>query len=179
MKIKIIILITALFTFISCSKSQKQEYLYLNQLQLKPLGLELNDNGLFYKNMNPNWKEDNERFCMLAFRCEKDNYLTSTHFTEADFIDSNKKKTTLSEKNYTKNDFYPLLISNTKGDFSLDNYSVMKKEIKLLPIAVCMSQAKNTNRKDTLIVWFKPTASLKKVLPDNINLDDYLKIPKE
>ncbi len=179
MKIKTIIAIMAVITFISCSKNPTQDYLYLNSEQLKPLGLELNDSGLFYKNMNPKWKEDKERFCLMAFRCVKDNYLTTTHYTEADFIDSNKKDSALLEKYYTKNDFYPLLISNTKGDFSLDNYTVLNKEIRLLPIAICMSQAKNTSREDTVIVWFKPTASIKEALPENINMEDYLKIPKK
>jgi len=178
MKTKSIITIIAALTIISCSKTKTTDFLYLNSDQLKPLGIELNDNGLFYKNMNPKWKSDGEKYCLLAFQSTRDNYLTTSHFTESDIVNAKENKdTTLTEKFYTKNDFYPLLIGNKKGNMSLDNYTYLKKELKLLPIAICMKDAKNLNRNDTIIVWFKPTELIKNALPTNINLENYLNVP--
>lgn len=179
MKIKSFIAIIAALTIISCSKTKTTDFLYLNAVQLKSLGIELKDNGLFYKNMNPKWREDGEKFCLLAFHCSSDNYLTTSHYTESDIVTARENNdTALVEKFYTKNDFYPLLIGNKKGNMSLDNYTVLNKELKLLPIAICMNEAKNSNRNDTVIVWFKATESIKKALPNNVRLEDYLKVPK-
>jgi len=35
-----------------------------------------------------------------------------------------------------------------------------------------------STRNDTIVVWFKPTKKLKQLLPENINIDDYLKTSK-
>jgi len=40
-----------------------------------------------------------------------------------------------------------------------------------------MKDAKNLNRNDTIIVWFKPTELIKNALPTNINLENYLNVP--
>lgn len=179
MKIKSLFAIIATLTIISCSKTKTTNFLYLNSEQLKPLGIELKDNGLFYNNMNPKWEEDGERYCLLSFQCTSDDYLTTNHYTESDIVNAKENNdTTLIEKPYTKNDFYPLLIGDKKGKMSLDNYTSLNKELELLPIAICMSESENSNRKDTVIVWFKPTESLKNILPSNIRLEDYLKVPK-
>jgi len=40
-----------------------------------------------------------------------------------------------------------------------------------------MSETKIPNRTDTVIFWFKVTESLKKVLPQDIVIEDYLGLP--
>jgi hypothetical protein len=76
----------------------------------------------------------------------------------------------------TRNDFYPLLIGDINGKQSLDN-ETLSPDLKLFPIAICMSETKLLNRKDTIVVWFKPTEALKKALPGNVNFEDHLQVP--
>jgi len=177
-KITLFLIIATATIFSCCNKTKTTNFLFLNEQQLKPLGIELRDNGVFYKNINPNHVQDGEKYTLLAFHCTNDNYLTTKHYTEADIAEAEKNNdSTMAKIFYSKNDFYPLLIGNPKGQMSLDKYSVLNKEMKLLPVAICMSDAKFVNRTDTIVIWFKPTESLKKALPYNIKLDDYLKVP--
>ena len=173
------IFLTIITTILICSWTSptKPEFLFLNSIQLKPLGIELNEKGVFYKNCNPKWKQDNRKYSCLYFYCCNDNYVTTRHYFETDtFNVKNKNERLLMKMETTKNDFYPLIIGNTKGDQSLDN-TTLPKDMKLFPIAICMSETKLPNRKDTIVVWFKPTESLKGALPANINIEDYLKVP--
>jgi hypothetical protein len=131
---------------------------------------------VFYKNLNPNWKQDKVKYSVLCFYCSNNNYLTTNHYSETDVIQANdKNEKLLLNLETTKNDFYPLLIGNTKGKLSLDN-ETLAKDLKLFPVAICMSETKLQNRKDTIVVWFKPTEALQKALPENVKLEDYLKV---
>jgi hypothetical protein len=172
---KSIIVFLFVLAICACTKDRNIQYIVLNAEQLKPLGMELNENGVFYKNLNPNWQQDSARFAGLGFYCCNDNYLTTLHFNESDTLkNTNLYDSLLIVKTFTKNDFYPLLIGDTKGNNSLENEN-LPADLKLLPVAIYMSDTKLQNRKDTLIVWFKPTESLKKALPLNIKMDDYLR----
>jgi len=177
MKIKTLFVIATSVALFSCSQSKKADFLYLSATQLKPLGIELNQNGIFYNNSNPNWEIDQEKYCGLAFYGCNENYLTTLNYTNADTLKAkNLSDSLLLQLEVSKNDFYPLLIGNTKGNNSLEN-ETLPKNIKLLPVAICMSETQLPNRNDTLIVWFKPTDALKKSLPENIKMDDYLMSP--
>jgi beta-lactamase regulating signal transducer with metallopeptidase domain len=157
--------------------SNTSDFLFLNSEQLKPLGIELNKNGVFYKNLNPNWKQDKVRYSGLSFYCSSNNYLTSKHYSEKDVIKAkNRSERLLGKMEITNNDFYPILIGNPKGKKALNN-ETLPEELKLFPVAICMSETKLQNRKDTIVVWFKPSESLKKVLPENVNIEDYLRLP--
>jgi hypothetical protein len=177
MKIKFFLAIITIVIFCSWTRPAKPEYLFLHSDQLKPLGIILNKNGVFYKNFNPNWKQDHVRYSCLSFYCDGGNYLTTNHYSETDIIDAKSRNEKLLMKiESTKNDFYPLLIGNTKGRQSLDN-ETLPNDLKLFPVAICMSETKLLNRKDTIVVWFKPSESLKKALPGNVNIEDFLKVP--
>ncbi len=176
MKTKILLAIISAAVICSCSKSTEPEFLFLNAEQLKPLGIELNERGLFYKNVNPDWQKENERFAGLAFSSSEGNYLSTTHFKETDTLKpANLIDTLYMLKEITRNDFYPLLIGNNRGENSLDN-ETLPSDMKLLPIAICMAETKIQSRNDTLVVWFKPTESLQKALPDTIQMDEYLRV---
>jgi hypothetical protein len=98
------------------------------------------------------------------------------HYTGKDVIEAkNKSERLLLNLETTKNDFYPVLIGNEEGKLSLDD-ETLPKDMKLFPVAICMSETKLRNRNDTLVVWFKPTEALQKALPANINIEDYLKV---
>ncbi len=173
MKIKSFLTILLVITLCSCNQTKKTEFLYLNGSQLKKIGIDLSDQGVFYKNINPNWKLDNKKYAFLGFYMCDGNYVSSTHMNETDtLVVKSKNDSLLKTIETTRNDFYPLLIGDTKGIQSLDED--LPKDMKLLPIAICMSETKLPNRNDTIVVWLKPTESLKKSLPENINMDEYL-----
>jgi hypothetical protein len=178
MKIRVLITIIGMLIMCSFTTGPKSTYLFLNANELKQLGIHLNNKGLYYININPDQKKDGGNHCNLAFYCNNKNYVTSIHRNEFDDLNAaDNDGKLLLQNGISTHDFYPLIIGNTKGNARLDNYSVFQKEIKLLPVAVCMSECNLSNRKDTIIVWFKPTESLRKALPDDINMDDYLSVP--
>ena len=176
MKIKLLLAFVTMVFICSWISPSKPEFLFLKSDQLKQLGIVLNGNGVFYKNLNPNWKQDNVKNAGLSFYCCSDNYLTTIHYTEAEVIKANNKnERLLMNLKTTRNDFYPVLIGNTKGEQSLDN-ETLAKDLKLFPVAICMSETKLRNRNDTIVVWLKPTEALKKALPANVKFEDYLKV---
>lgn len=177
MKTKFFLTIITIVIICAWTSPTKSEFLFLNRNQLKPLGIELNGNGIFYNNLNPNWKQDNVRYSCLSFYCSSDNYLTTNHYSETDVTEAKSRNERLLLKmGTTRNDFYPLLIGNMKGKQSLDNIT-LSPDLKLFPVAICMSETKLLNRKDTIVVWFKPTEALKKALPENVKFEDYLQVP--
>jgi len=174
-KTKLFLASIALLAICSWTNPSEPEFLYLNAAQLKPLGIVLNQNGAFYRNLDPNWRQVHSRYAGLMFYSCADNYLSTKHYAETDLIKANNKdEKILLQLETTHNDFCPLLIGNPKGQMSLDDKTI-DRDIKLLPIAICMSETKVHNRKDTLVVWFRPTEALQKALPANINMEKFLK----
>jgi hypothetical protein len=174
MKKTIFIALVLLVIISSCTRKTQPNFLYLNATQLKSLGIVMNDKGVFYKNENSNWKQNNERYAGLAFSCTNDNYVSTMHFNQTDTLKAkNSADSILVSMELTKNDFYPLLIGNTKGIQSLDNEN-LPADMKLLPVAILMAETNLPNRKDTVVVWLRPTESLKKLLPEGIHMEDYL-----
>lgn len=177
MKTKFFLALITIVIICSWTTPTSKEFLFLNSNQLKPLGIILNEHGVFYKNLNPNWKQDNYKYSCLSFYCCSDNYLTTNHYMEADVIKAkNNNEQLLMKLETTRNDFFPLLIGNAKGEQSLDD-ETLPKDLKLFPVAICMSETKLKSRKDTIVVWFKPTEALQKALPGNVKIGDYLKVP--
>ena len=172
------LLIIVAVILLSCSyRTKTSEFLFLNREQLKTIGIHLTDQCLFYKNYNPNWKSDNERFPYFGFLANK-SYLMTKQYGEDDILKAmNKYDRIFKDMANTKYDFYPVLVGNPKGEMSYNHYTKQSQNIKLLPIAICMSETKISNRHDTLIVWFKVTESLKQLLPQEININDYLQEP--
>ena len=177
MKTKLFLTLVAIIALCSFMQPAAPKFLFLNAAQLKSLGIELNVKGVFYKNFNPNWSHDQRKYQCLSFYCCNDNYVTSRHYNETDkFEPKSKADRSLMLLPTSRNTFYPLLIGNTKGDMSLDN-STLSPDMKLLPIAVCMAETKLDNRKDTIVIWMKPTHDLQKALPAGIKMDKYVQIP--
>jgi hypothetical protein len=175
MKKNLVILVLLLITLISCLKSTKTNYLFLNSPQLKQLGVLLSDQGVFYKNKIQNFDQTQERYPYIGFYSTNDIYLNSILYKENDTLKAeNKDDSVFIGVPVTNFDFYPILIGNTKGEYSL------KKNFnneKLFPVAICMSETKLPKRTDTLLIWFKPTEMLRKALPSEIKMNDYLSIP--
>jgi hypothetical protein len=167
--------IILLFAFFGCNNSETKDFIFLNAEQLKPLGIEISEDGVFYKNCNPNSKESNEKFECLGFYATNETYLATLHFDETDSIKvSSNIDSLLLVKELTRHEFCPILIGNTKGDYSLDSEN---KNIKLLPIAICLNEIEMLNRKDTLVFWFKHHESIEKLLPEGTKIKNYLRFP--
>ncbi|PLX13435.1 MAG: hypothetical protein C0594_01185 [Marinilabiliales bacterium] len=162
----------SVFTLSSHPEKTEADFLYLNSEQLSSLGLNLTKKGLFYKNLNPNRTESEGRNPGLMFYCTKDNYLTTTIFDESESKDLPYKMGSLKKMKMTNNDFYPVLIGDTNGNMSLENRNIYSDQ-KLLPVAINLNGTIK-NRKDVIIVWFKPTESIKQALPENIEIERYL-----
>jgi len=143
---------------------ERAKYIYLNAEQLKALGIELSKKGLFYQNYNPKWEADKE-YPYLAFYSTKGNHVTS-------IISQSKRD--FKNKEMTNCDFYPMLVGNPQNEYT---FARVCKDKELVPIAVCMAEAKIPNRTDTLIFWFKPTDAFQKALPQGIKIEDYLRLP--
>jgi hypothetical protein len=170
-----IIFFVAIIAIAGCSKTKEMKYSFLNSSQLKQLGIVVSDQGVFYKNHLSNYKELQERFSDQGFYCTNDIYLNSINFQVGDTLTAtNKADSIFISMESSAFDFYPILIGNTKGDYSLKK--IFNKE-KLFPVAICMAETKLPDRSDTLIVWFKPTASLQAALPADIKVEDYLFVP--
>jgi hypothetical protein len=170
-----VIFFMALMTISGCTKTKTMKYSFLNGTQLKQLGIVVTDQGVFYKNHLPGSPEMKERFSYLGFYCTNDIYLNSILYKENDTLPSANKYDSLFISLPTSDfDFYPMLIGNTKGEYSL-NRNVNNE--KLFPVAICMVETNLPKRTDTLVIWFKPSSSLQAALPGDIKVEDYLMIP--
>jgi hypothetical protein len=161
-------------TIIIC-KCQENKYIYLNAEQLKSLGIELSEEGLFYQNCNPNWEKDGKNPYYAFYSVNEGDYV-NCYIGDKCLKDYpvNEFDTVFMNRKMTENDFYPLFVGNTEGKY---NFLSEKHDKELVPIAIRMEEAKISNRTDTLLFWFKVTESLKKVLPAGIIIEDYLGLP--
>ena len=175
MKKNIFLAVILLLTISSCTNKTQPDFLYLNAKQLKALGIELNNKGVFYKNENPTWSETREKYACLAFYCTNDNYLITKRFDVTDTLKrKNSADSLLVRMKMTRNDFYPMLIGGIKYRFAVNNENAAE-DLKLLPVAICMTETNLPKRKDTLILWLRPTESLNKLLPKGIHMVDYVR----
>ncbi len=107
---KTLLLIIVTVTMISCSnKTKTPDFLLLNGQQLESLGIILTEQGLFYKNFNPNWESDNERYPYLGF-LSNETYLSTKHFSETDTLTAENKHDSIFVKmDNTKNQHIQIL----------------------------------------------------------------------
>lgn len=177
-------IITAALILLSSKNTENPKYIYLNAQELKPLGIELSEKGLFYQNCNP---EDKEFPYLYFYSIGEEHYVVSgmansCTFNEEElmdgvesfFSDKNDVHRIFKNKDITEYDFYPMFVGNPKNKYTFLHEKNMKK---LVPIAIDMSETKINNRTDTVIFWFYPTESLKKSLPDGVKIEDYLRLP--
>ncbi len=145
------------------TKRIQKNYLSLSNEKLMQLGVEVIDEGIFYKNINPQINKIN------GFYCIKNNYSTIVRLSE------NEKQSKVGNKYFnqkasTNFDFYPIIITNNSEDATY----VQGYKGKLLPIIVNMANCKNSKRTDNIVIWFKVTESLLKSLSEIYKIDDYI-----
>lgn len=144
--------------------SKSNKYLILTYEKIKQLGIEVIDNGIFYKNKNPISSKIN------GFYCVKGNYCTIVSLSENNSQSKINNKF-FNKKDITNNDFYPVLISNINEDKTFEQQSFSGR---LLPILVNMTKCKSTKRTDQIVIWFKVTDSLLKRLSDIDKVEEYI-----
>jgi len=156
-------------------------YLVLDREHLAMLGIQSDEQGVYYKNMDPRWKEDHKRYSVLCFFLTEDVYCCNIN------LNADGEKISGSGHPYSflrkmpagNNDFYPLLITSLTVYPTWDAYSVFNDStIKLLPVQLDMAAMGLRARADTMVFWFKPTQTLRETLAGITNIDRYLRIPR-
>ncbi len=146
------------------------KYLVLKPDQLKILGFEYNSEGLFYKNERPNQIE----YKGLDLIFTKKVYSCSVKLRKGEKPGHFPAEKIINKMTATTLDFFPLVVSDLKGQKTIVTVPVHKYEKeKLLPVQVNMADLQISGRSDTLVFWFLPTEALKQFLSP-VKLDDYL-----
>jgi hypothetical protein len=146
------------------------KYLVLKPEQLKTLGFEFNSDGLFYKNERPNQVE----YKSLVMTFTKKVYSCSVRIRKGENPGHFPGEKIINKMTATTFDFFPLAVSNFKGQKTIGTVPLQKYEKeKLLPVQVNMADLHIIGRSDTLLFWFQPTESLKQILL-TVKLEDYL-----
>lgn len=159
----------------SCTGPAKINYLYLTTEQLQQIGITVSGEGVFFKNHNPKAKETDDKYPWFGFYSTNDIYLNTILYRETDTLHPESKTDSLFvEMKATDFDFYPILIGNPHGIYSYKKSDITER---LFPVAIKMSGLNLPRRTDTLVVWFKPTASLQKAFGKTLRVEDYLAVP--
>lgn len=148
------------------------KYLELSAEQLKLLGLDLNSSGLFYKNTR--FGDQDKGILCLYFT--PDTYSASIVLHPGEKIEGESSpERILAKQPLTDFDFYPVVITGYDGWRTLDMMGAERDPgMKLLPVQVSMATLDPGTRTDTLVIWFKPSASLEQVLAEVAPVRDYL-----
>jgi hypothetical protein len=159
-------------------QSGKAKYLQLTPEQLKTIGIVCNEDGVFYKNRNPHWKQNHKKYPVLAF------YLTGSTYCAIVTLEENEKFPELKSAKFlttlpeTTKPFDPCLVTSFAGFRTWDSFTVLgDSTMKLLPVQLNMADYGIKSRKDTIVFWFQPVESLKKALAPYADISDYLVTP--
>ena len=156
---------------ISPTGATPAKYLVLKPEQLKILGFEYNSEGLFYKNERPNQIE----YKGLDLIFTKKVYSCSVRLRKGEKPGHIPGEKIINKMAATTYDFFPLVVSNFRGQQTIVTVPMQKYEKeKLLPVQVNMAELQISGRTDTLLFWFQPTESLKQALLPIAKIDDYL-----
>lgn len=155
------------------------KYLDLPIWQLKLIGIDCSTKGVFYKNQNPDWKKENNRYQLLCFYLTDETYCSNLNYHDGEKIKAgNKAEKILEAMPVTTNAFNPVMITNLNGDRTWDAFSVYNDPgMKLLPVRINMEDLQMNKRKDMMVFWFKPTEALKKALAEYVDIDPFLTAP--
>ncbi|MCX6304004.1 MAG: hypothetical protein NT040_03460 [Bacteroidetes bacterium] len=147
------------------------KYLELTADQLNSLGFDWNQNGLFYKNRRVN-RPDKNILCM---------YFTDSMYSASIILGPGEKLNNTLPQRILKNqattsfDFYPVVVAGVNGLYTLVMGNPGKNPgEKLLPVQVNMADLKVRKRSDTLVFWFRPTATMMEILSPVVKAEDFL-----
>jgi hypothetical protein len=163
----------------SAAMKSPVKYLDLPIWQLKALGITCNSNGVFYKNQNPDWKKEKNKYQVLCILLADDNYCSNYNYMEGEGIRAKTKaEKLLQDLPETSNSFNPVMVTDLNGHRTWDAFEVLgDPSMKLLPVRINLEDLQMQKRKDFIVFWFKPTESLKNALAGFVNIDPFLAVP--
>lgn len=165
----------------SNSTKPAPKYLILKPEQLYLLGFEYSSNGIFYKTC----RMDRPDKSVLCIYFTEDNYCTSIILKKNEKLKGNSNADNILKRMpVATTDYYPVIVAGYNNSRTLeihvpssqDPKGLLSADQKLLPIQVNVADFKLGKRSDTLLLWFKPTKSLKEVLASFANTDDYVQV---
>ncbi len=156
-------------------KAQTQKhYLKLQPDALKWIGFVSNPSGLFYKNTRFGLSD---KGILCLYFTDKVNNASIILKPREKFPNHSAPEKSLEKQALTNHDFYPVVVGHVNGFRNQDMMAAEKDpRMMLLPIQVNMADLNIGKRNDTLVFWFKPTASLKQLLAPVANTDEYLQL---
>jgi beta-lactamase regulating signal transducer with metallopeptidase domain len=149
-----------------------KKYLVLPTDQLKLLGFEFNNTGLYFKNKRPGTPEHN----VLCLYFTDHTYSASISLKPGEKLKGKSApEKFLMNAQLTNYDFAPLIVSSY-GDHRTIVLGGMNQfdDEKLLPIQVNMAELNINKRSDTLVFWFRPTDALKQILSPIARVEEYI-----
>jgi hypothetical protein len=154
------------------------KYLRLTPEQLKTIGIVCNQDGVFYKNRNPHWKQNHKKYPLLAFYLTEGTYCAIITLEENEKFPELKSAKFLTTLPETTKPFDPCLVTSFSGFRTWDAFTVLgDSTMKLLPVQLNMADYGIKSRKDTIVFWFQPVESLKKALAPYADISSYLATP--
>jgi len=167
-----LIALVVMLSSISKGQSKNSDFIFLNAEQLRNLGIDLSERGLFYLNCHRVLGRQNLRGVpCLEISLEDSLLLKIWH--SADFVEL-----LFREKKITNHNFFPIVITTPQGCLLAGRENIDRRKI---PIAVSLSEANLSANEDTIIFWFTLTDRLISALPEYWRTDlrwrNYLRVP--
>ena len=167
-----LIALVVMLSSVSKGQSKNSEFIFLNAEQLRYLGVDLSERGLFYLNCHRVLGRQNQlRVPCLLIRLEDSVWQMSWHSAEIAEYQFRETKIT----NYN---FFPRMITTFQGCPLVGREDIERRKI---PVATSLSEANLGAYEDTIVFWFTLTDRLISALPEywrkNLKWRNYLRVP--
>ncbi|MCK4662034.1 MAG: hypothetical protein KAT68_04170 [Bacteroidales bacterium] len=166
-----------LITLFVQAQSEDVKFIELSENQLKSIGFEIDQNGIFFRSVIPNdgyRDEKTEYIKEIGFFNGKDNFGTSMgrggYTKDIQFPGGSESCKYYNGITPINADYYIIRVVDLSGK---ENFSFHLKDVKVLPVLIKQSNYKFNDQRD-ILVYFKYTDQLKEKLKDIPNLDDYV-----
>jgi len=143
---------------------KKSEFIFLNAEQLRYLGFELSEKGLFYLNCH---RFSRRRHHCLYIRLEDSVWHHSWHTLEG-------AKNRFRDREKTSHNFFPQAVTTSQGCPLVGREDLNTRHV---PVAISLSEANLSAYEDTVVFWFPRRNSLLKALPEETIWQNYERVP--
>jgi len=167
-----LIALVVMLSSVSKGQSKNSEFIFLNAEQLRNLGIDLSERGLFYLNCHRVLGRQNQwRVPCLQIRLEDSVWRKSWN-------SMGTVEHRFREYKPTNHNFVPQAITTPQGCPLVVGENIDRRKI---PVAVSLSEANLSANEDTIILWFTLTDRLISALPEywrkNLKWRNYLRVP--
>jgi len=167
-----LIALVIMLSSISKGQSKNSEFIFLNAEQLRYLGVDLSERGLFYLN------------CHRVLGRQNLRGVPCLHISLADSVwreswhSLGVVESRIRERKPTSHNFVPQAITTPQGCLLAGCENIDRRKI---PVATSLSDANLSANEDTIIFWFTLTDRLISALPEywrkNLKWRNYLRVP--